>query len=76
MAKYKKTIFVSAASLQFNPPKPGQWVMLDGQVRGQYLGTTAAGTVVMRYQNGKFGKIEDCRSNWALREFAKINGAK
>ena len=76
MAKYQKTIFVNSASLAINPPKVGQWVMLDGDIKGQYLGTTKAGTVVMRYQHNKFGKLEDCRSNWALRQFALINGSK
>ena len=74
--KYQNTLFVTAATLQFFPPKVGQWVMIDGQVRGQYLGTTKAGAVVVRYQNSKFGKQADCRSNWALRQFALINGSK
>lgn len=74
--KYQKTIFTTAALLQFNPPKAGQWVLIDGQIKGQYLGTTKAGAVVVRYQNNKFGKLEDCNSNWALRQFALINGSK
>ena len=74
--KYTCTKFVSLASLETNPPKAGQWVLVDGAVRGQYLGRTKAGVVVVRYQNGKFGSKADTKSNHHLRQFAIVNGAK
>ena len=74
--KYLKTQFVTATILQQNPPKVGQWVLIDGAIRGQYLGRTKAGVVVVRYQNGKFGAIADTKSNHYLRQFAKVNGSK
>ncbi len=74
--KYTSTKFVTLASLETNPPKAGQWVLIDGAVKGQYLGKTNAGTVVVRYQNGKFGKLADAKSNKYLRQFAIVNGAK
>ncbi len=74
--KYVSTKFVTLASLETNPPKVGNWVMIDGAIRGQYLGKTKAGTIVVRYQNGKFGKLADTKSNHYLRQFAKVNGAK
>jgi hypothetical protein len=74
--KYTQTKFVTLTSLESCPPKPGQWVMVDGAIRGQYLGKTKAGVIVVRYQNGKFGKLADTKSNHHLRQFAKVNGAK
>ncbi len=74
--KYTQTKFVTLSSLESCPPKPGQWVLIDGAVKGQYLGKTKAGTIVIRYQNGKFGKLADTKSNHYLRQFAKVNGAK
>ncbi len=74
--KYTCTKLVSLASLETNPPKAGQWVLIDGAIKGQYLGRTKAGVVVVRYQNGKFGSIADTQSNHLLRRFALVNGAK
>lgn len=74
--KYAKTCFVTATTLQQNPPKPGQWVLIDGAIRGQYLGRTKTGVVVVRYQNGKFGSLADAKSNHYLRMFAKVNGSR
>lgn len=74
--KYLKTQFVNATTLQQNPPKTGQWVLIDGAIRGQYLGRTKTGAVVVRYQNGKFGARADTMSNHYLRQFAKVNGSK
>lgn len=73
---FKDTQFVTLKTLENNPPRAGQWVIIDGQTRGQYLGKTAAGVIVMRYQNGKFGSKADTASNHHLRQFAKVNGAK
>ena len=74
--KYMKTQFVTASSLQQNPPKAGQWVLIDGAIRGQYLGCTKTGAVVVRYQDGKFGARADTKSNHYLRQFAIVNGSK
>jgi hypothetical protein len=73
---FTSTKFVTLQQLENNPPKVGQWVLIDGATRGQYLGRTRAGVVVMRYQNGKFGSKADTESNHYLRQFAKVNGAK
>lgn len=74
--QFKTTQFITSQQLENNPPKVGQWVLIDGNVRGQYLGTTKAGSIVVRYQNGKFGSKADTKSNHYLRQFAKINGSK
>ena len=74
--RYANTQFVTVASLQSNPPKIGQWVLIDGAIRGQYLGRTETGAVIVRYQNGKFGKLADTKSNHYLRQFAIVNGSK
>lgn len=73
---FVSTQFVTLKSLENNPPKVGNWVLIDGLTRGQYLGKTRAGVIVVRYQNGKFGSKADTKSNHYLRQFAKVNGAK
>lgn len=73
---FVSTQFVTLKSLENNPPKIGQWILIDGATHGQYLGKTNAGVIVMRYQNGKFGSKADTKSNHYLRQFAKVNGAK
>lgn len=62
----------------FSGLKPGQWISLDDGSRGQYLGTTRAGSVVVRWQQSdgpKFAK-RDAQANKPLRAFAKRYGAK
>lgn len=73
---FVSTQFVTLKSLENDPPKAGQWILIDGNQRGQYLGKTKAGVIVVRYQNGKFGSKADTKSNHYLRQFAKVNGAK
>lgn len=74
---YTSTLFVTLQSLENNPPKIGQWVKLDSApLRGQYLGKTRAGVTVVRWQNQKFGKLADTKSNKYLRQFAVVNGSK
>ena len=71
---YRPTMLVS--SIQNFSVKVGQWVQTETGSRGQYLGTTAAGTLVIRWQNsGKFAK-RDAKANKALRKFATIYGSK
>ena len=62
--------------------KPGQWVSLMG-ARGQYLGKTSAGTIVIRWQSegSKFGQggadsTKDARANGTLRAYARNYGAR
>lgn len=74
--QFKPTAYVTLQQLQDNPPKAGQWVLIDGQTRGQYLGKTRAGVIVVRYQNGRFGSKADTKSNHYLRQFAKVNGSR
>jgi hypothetical protein len=74
--KYTSTKFVTLKTLETNPPKIGQWICVDGIQRGQYLGKTKAGVIVLRYQHGVFGTKADTDSNHFLRMFAKVNGAK
>ena len=76
--RYGPELFLSnIANLKTDNIKPGQWVRdINCNIRGQYLGKTNAGTIVIRWQNGKFGKVADTKSNNLLREFAKVNGAK
>ena len=73
--QFQSTKFVTLQSLENNPPKVGQWVNIDGSLRGQYLGTTSRGTLVIRYQNNKFAK-RDAMGNKHLRAFAKNYGAE
>lgn len=61
--------------------RPGQWVHNASASRGQYLGTTRAGVVVIRWQAGKFSKQgaspqTDAKQNRTLRQYAKTYGAK
>jgi hypothetical protein len=70
--KYQKTILVSSI-LGFSHIKCGQWIQLETGPRGQYLGTTASGSQVVRWQNGTF-KTKDAKANAPLRHFAKIYG--
>lgn len=70
-------MLANIANLKTDYIKPGQWVQdINCGIRGQYLGKTQHGTIVIRWQNNKFGKLADCKSNHYLREFAKVNGAK
>lgn len=69
MARYLKTQFVTLESLTVTPPRVGQWVNIDGNVRGQYLGVSAAGVIVVRYEKRKFN-TRSAYDNAALRQFA------
>lgn len=71
---YRQTMLVS--SIQNFNVKVGQWVQTETGSRGQYLGTTAAGALVIRWQNsGKFTK-RDAMANKPLRKFATIYGSR
>ncbi len=83
LQKFTKTFRVTDLdSLTNSNVRPGQWVECMG-VRGQYLGTTRAGVVVIRYQNEgrKFGqggtdRTKDARANAVMRDYARNYGAK
>lgn len=67
----------NVANLKTDLIRPGQWVRdINSGIRGQYLGKTNAGAIVIRWQSGKFGSKADCTSNHLLREFAKVNGSR
>lgn len=72
--KYGKTLFVLNAANLKAQLQPGQWVQDATGVRGQYLGHTAQGTIVIRWQDAKFAK-KDARNNKHLRRFAVTYGA-
>jgi len=62
----------------FSGLRPGQWVKLEGcNSRGQYMGTTAQGTQVIRWQveASKF-ETRDAHANKPLREYAKRYGSR
>lgn len=71
---YQKTI--SVFGFNFSGIKPGQWVQTENGQRGQYLGCTRQGTVVIRWQPGIFGAPRDTRNNRNLRQYAKDYGSK
>ena len=75
MALYQPTKLIINQT-QFETIKPGQWISIDGQTRGQFLGKTKAGVIVIRYQSGNFGAKKDTQSNHLLRQYAIINGAQ
>jgi hypothetical protein len=76
--KYGKTLLLSnLANFKAEYFKAGQWVSdVNTGVRGQYLGVTTEGVIVIRWQHGKFGRLADTKSNKYLRQFARVNGAK
>ena len=73
--KFVKTVFISSPS-ELRGIKPGQWIMFDSGQRGQFLGISSHGTIVIRYKNEKFGKRKDTESNKLLRRYAVINGSR
>lgn len=72
--QFAKTLFLLNAANIKPQLQPGQWVQDATGIRGQYLGHTAQGTVVIRWQNGKFAS-KDARNNKHLRRFAVTYGA-
>lgn len=70
MQKYIKTIQVSSFANIPASTKPGQWVQQSDGVKGQYLGTTAAGTQVMHYNTSKHHQRIRNAATAQLRSFA------
>lgn len=72
---YGKTLFLINPANIRTQLQAGQWVRDTTGSRGQYLGTTDRGTIVIRWQDGKFKK-RDAVNNRNLRQFAKTYGSK
>jgi len=73
--QYRPTIDASGFSApQFKALHVGQWVTVFG-ARGQYLGVSRAGTVVVNYKTSQGERMRDhMRANKPLRQFARIKG--
>ena len=69
--RYQHSILVSSIG-SFEGIKPGQWIQTEMGQRGQYLGHTKTGAVVIRWQDGKFcqSNTNDVFNNKWLRKFA------
>ena len=75
-AQYTTTKLVSTSDdIAFKNMKPGQWICTDMQQRGQFLGITDSGAIVIRWQRQKFAK-RDAINNKHLRRFARTYGSK
>lgn len=72
--KYQKTLPYTADA-EGAKPQAGQWVKNEFGQRGQWLGVTKAGAIVIRWQNGRFSRA-DATANKHLRGFAKTYGSK
>ena len=72
---YKPTMLVSTTA-SMRTLRAGQWVCTDMGQRGQYLGTTEAGTTVIRWQQRAAFTKTDARANKPLRQFAKVYGSR
>ena len=70
MSKFIKTIQVNSFADIPAATKPGQWVQQRDGIRGQYLGTTKAGTQVMHYNTSKHPQIIRNAATRELRNFA------
>lgn len=70
MSKFIKTIQVSTFADIPAATKPGQWIQQRDGVRGQYLGTTKAGTQVMHYNTSKHSQKIRNSCTAQLRQFA------
>ena len=71
MSRYIKTLSVS----QFDTltgVKVGQWIKTDTGSRGQYLGTTQAGTIVINWVKGDKFNTYMAKCNRPLSQFAKV----
>jgi hypothetical protein len=77
MTQFVKTIKCDIFNLTASALHGGQWVQDNATgSRGQFLGVTARGTVIVRWQrDGNFAR-RDAKANKPLRDYAKIYGAK
>lgn len=73
---YQKTVNIEGLTDdQVKQLKPGQWVRVYGNVTGQYLGTTACGTITINYKQTKDLK-KQYAANAPLRRFVILHGGK
>lgn len=70
MSKFTKTMQVQSFANIPASTKPGQWVQQADGVKGQYLGTTRAGTQVMHYNTSKHPQRIRNGATRELRQFA------
>ena len=75
--KFINTVKCDIFNLSANSLHVGQWISDNATgSRGQFLGVTARGIVIVRWQkDGNFAR-RDARANAPLRKYAKIYGAK
>lgn len=73
--QYKPTIDASGFDVQqFKQLHLGQWVTVFGS-RGQYLGVSRAGVVVVNYKTSQGERMHDhMKANKPLRQFARLKG--
>jgi hypothetical protein len=73
--RYTSTVNASGFSnAQFQTLRVGQWVNVFGS-RGQYLGITRAGVVVVNYKTSQGEDMKNhIKANKPLRGFAKLKG--
>jgi hypothetical protein len=73
--QYQKTLQISYVG-EFPSLRIGQWFQFtETAQRGQYLGKTRFGTIVVRWQQRRVFRKPDARGNKQLRAFAKTNGS-
>lgn len=77
MAKYEKIKGINSFDNIPDNTRKGQWFIDNNSVRGQYLGKTKSGTVVINYKRF-IGQIDfpHMLANHYLRDFAKRYGSK
>jgi hypothetical protein len=72
---YKSTVDTTGFSdSDFRQLRIGQWVAIMGELRGQYLGITAAGVTVINYKKAP-SMVRQFKANRPLRQFAKLMGS-
>ena len=73
--RYQPTIDATGfGSAEYRRLRIGQWVSIMGDLRGQYLGITAAQVVTINYRKAPTMKAQ-FKSNRPLRQFAKLHGS-
>ena len=71
MSRYVKTLSVSQYDT-LKGVKPGQWIVNDAGSRGQYLGETQSGNIVINWLKGEKFNTYMAKCNRPLRQFAKV----
>lgn len=71
MSRYVKTLSVSQYDT-LQGVKVGQWIVTDTGSRGQYLGKTQAGTIVINWVKGERFNTYMAKCNRPLRQLAQV----